>query len=78
MAGSNGKNGQNAFHVMAKNGNHVVLEWYLAKFTELGLVGTLTVNELDKDGYPPLFLVCSKGHKDNQDLKDLHEVDIIK
>ena len=63
---------------MAKNGNNVVLEWYLAKFTELGLVSMTTVNEVDKDGYPPLFLVCYKGHKENQDLKDLEEMEIVK
>ena len=70
MAAGNGEKGYNAFHVVAKNGNVVVLEWYLNKLIETGNKDAIDVNEPDKEGYPPLFIVCSKGHRNNQDMYD--------
>ena len=49
-------------HVCAKNGNSVVLEWYLEKRWEHQY--TLPeINSLDKNGYSALFLAIWKGYK---------------
>ena len=49
LAGKTAQN--NALHVMAKNGNAVVLEWYFAKVKETGRKAALNVNGTNALGY---------------------------
>ena len=71
LAGSTAQN--NALHVMAKNGNAAVLDWYFKKVEETGRQAFLNVNHRNSQGYAPIFLACQQGHKNTLDEEDYKE-----
>ena len=52
----------NALTVCASNGNVVALKWYILKMQTEG--ETLMPDKVDKNGYPPLYVACSRDYKD--------------
>ena len=68
LAGQTAAN--NALHVMAKNGNAAVLEWYFAKVKETGRQAFLNLNHRNTMGYAPIFLACQQGHKSTLNEED--------
>lgn len=69
-AGSS-KERHNALTVCASNGNVVALEWYIQKMQAEG--ATLMPDLCDKNGYPPLYVACSRDYKDFTEDDDENE-----
>lgn len=52
--------GNKPIHKATLHGNPTCLQWIIEKWTETGQ--SLDIDELDNNGYTPLYLVCFKGY----------------
>ena len=77
MAGHS--SGTSALHILSKNGNAAVLEWYLEKRkfynAEFNHVSDILeyqpkINMKDTKGYTPIFLACWRGFKTRNNTSD--------
>ena len=68
--------GTSALHILAKNGNAAVLEWYLDKRKWSSDPYSPSIDLLDKNGYSPLFLTCWRGYKGKITSEEREEIRI--